>query len=53
MMVGGHISDEWLAQYSEGRLTEPQLGQVEEHLLICEQCCVRLTEFDDLWGLNG
>ena len=53
MIESEHISDEQLAQYSEGRLVEPQLGEVEEHLLICEQCCARLTEFDDTWGLNG
>jgi anti-sigma factor ChrR (cupin superfamily) len=52
-MIFEHISDERLARYSEGRLEEPDLGQVEEHLLICEQCCARLTEFDDAWGLNG
>jgi anti-sigma factor ChrR (cupin superfamily) len=48
-----HVPDEWLAEYSKGRLDEPQLGEVEEHLLICERCRVRLTEFDDKWGLNG
>ncbi len=52
-MMFEHISDERLAQYSEGRLEEPDLGQVEEHLLICEQCCTRLSKFDDAWGLNG
>jgi len=26
---------------------------VEEHLLICEECCDRLTKLDDAWGLNG
>ena len=50
MIMSEHISDERLAQYSEGRLVEPQLGEVEEHLLICEQCCARLTVFDDNWG---
>jgi hypothetical protein len=53
VIISEHISDERLAQYSEGRLVEPQLGEVEEHLLICEQCCARLTKFDDTWGLNG
>jgi anti-sigma factor RsiW len=48
-----HLTDERLAEYSKGRLDEPQLGEVEEHLLICERCRVRLTEFDDRWGLNG
>jgi hypothetical protein len=52
-MISEHISDERLGRYSEWRLEEPGLGEVEEHLLICEQCCARLTEFDDAWGLNG
>jgi anti-sigma factor RsiW len=52
-MMFEHISDERLTQYSEGRLEEPDLGPVEEHLLICEQCRTRLTTFDDAWGLNG
>jgi hypothetical protein len=52
-MTAGRVSDEWLAEYGERRLEEPRLGQVEEHLLVCEQCRKRLTEFDDTWGLNG
>ena len=52
-MSAQHISDEALELYSEGALEEPVLGQVEEHLLICERCRQRLTEFDDTWGLNG
>jgi hypothetical protein len=38
---------------SIGLLEEPELGQVEEHLLVCETCRTRLTELDDTWGLNG
>lgn len=52
-MTGNHVADERLAKYSKGLLDEPELGEVEEHLLICEQCRMRLTEFDDEWGLNG
>ena len=48
-----HVPDERLAEYSKGLLMEPQLESVEEHLLICERCRVRLTEFDNEWGLNG
>ena len=48
-----HLTDERLTAYSKGLLDEPQLGQVEEHLLICERCRVRLTKFDGEWGLNG
>jgi anti-sigma factor RsiW len=52
-MTSEHVPDEWLDEYSRGKLEEPRLGQVEEHLLICEECCQRLTKFDDAWGLNG
>jgi anti-sigma factor RsiW len=52
-MTSDHVSDEWLDKYSRGTLEATHLGQVEEHLLICEQCCERLTKLDDAWGLNG
>jgi hypothetical protein len=52
-LMSGHIEDNLLSQYSTGVLDEPILGQIEEHLLVCEQCCARLTIFDDAWGLNG
>jgi hypothetical protein len=52
-MISDHVSDEWLDQYSRGKLEDSRLAQVEEHLLICEHCCARLTKFDDDWGLNG
>ena len=52
-MINDHVQDERLAEYSKGLLEEPALGDVEEHLLTCEQCRSRLTEFDNEWGLNG
>ncbi len=52
-MPNDHIPAEWLAAYSKGDLEEPRLSQVEEHLLVCENCRQRLTEFDNQWGLNG
>jgi hypothetical protein len=52
-MIPEHVPDEWLSQYSRGGLEESRLEQVEEHLLICEECCQRLTKLDDAWGLNG
>lgn len=52
-MITEHIPDDQLANYSKGMLDESRLGEVEEHLLICERCRVRLTEFDNEWGLNG
>ncbi len=52
-MTSDHVTDERLAEYSKGLLAEPQLGDLEEHLLVCEKCRARLTEFDNQWGLNG
>jgi hypothetical protein len=52
-MANDHVPTEWLAEYSKGILQEPRLGQVEEHLLVCEDCRQRLNEFDNRWGLNG
>jgi anti-sigma factor RsiW len=48
-----HVPDQHLADYGKGQLPEPRLGEVEEHLLICERCRARLTEYDNEWGLNG
>jgi len=52
-MISEHIPDELLAEYSRGTLPDAALDEVEEHLLICEQCRNRLTELDSAWGLNG
>lgn len=52
-MNSDHPTNQSLAEYSKGLLVEPELGNVEEHLLVCEQCRARLTKFDDEWGLNG
>lgn len=52
-MISEHIPDELLAEYSRGTLEGASLDRVEEHLLICEKCRDRLTEFDNTWGLNG
>lgn len=52
-MISKHVTDECLEQYSRGILEASRLAEVEEHLLICENCCERLTRLDDTWGLNG
>jgi anti-sigma factor RsiW len=39
-----HPEEELLERYAMGRLAEPQLGEVEEHLLICQGCQERLDE---------
>jgi hypothetical protein len=41
-----HPSDDALELYSLGRLGEPDLAQLEEHLLICPDCQDRLSETD-------
>jgi anti-sigma factor ChrR (cupin superfamily) len=42
-----HVPNERLAEYSKGLLEEPHVGEVEEHLLICGQCRMRLTDCDN------
>ncbi len=37
-----HVSEDTLERYSAGCLSEPKLGEVEEHLLACPECCGRL-----------
>jgi predicted anti-sigma-YlaC factor YlaD len=39
-----HPSEDDLELYALKRLAEPDLGRVEEHLLVCEECRTRLTE---------
>jgi len=43
----GHPSDDELELYSLGRLREPRLSFLEEHLLICEECRRRMTNTDE------
>jgi len=43
----GHALEEELEQYCLGDLTEPRLGRLEEHLLLCEACRERLTETEN------
>ena len=39
-----HPEDETLELYALGRLDEPELGEVEEHILICAHCQERVDE---------
>lgn len=39
-----HPEDETLELYALGRLDEPELGEIEEHILICARCQERLDE---------
>lgn len=42
-----HPGDELLELYALGRLDEPELGEFEEHILVCELCQDRLDEATD------
>jgi hypothetical protein len=39
-----HATEELLEEYTFGRICEPQLGWLEEHLLICPQCQLELED---------
>lgn len=42
-----HATEELLEEYSFGRIYEPQLGWLEEHLLICPQCQLELEDIEE------
>jgi hypothetical protein len=42
-----HATEELLEEYSFGRLCEPQLGWLEDHLLICAQCQSELDGIEE------
>jgi hypothetical protein len=42
-----HATEELLEEYSFGRICEPQLGWLEEHLLICSQCQSDLDDIEE------
>ncbi len=42
-----HPSDDALELYSLNRLPEDDVATVEEHLLVCAECRIRLEEFDE------
>ena len=41
-----HLAEDTLEMYSMGRLSETEIDNVEDHLLICPVCQDRLTETD-------
>lgn len=43
----GHLDDELLEKYAVGNLPYAQIDRVEEHLLICFECQVRMSGIDD------
>ncbi len=42
-----HATEELLEEYTFGRVREPQLGWLEEHLLICQQCQSELEGIEE------
>jgi hypothetical protein len=42
-----HASEELLEEYSFGRICEPQLGWLEEHLLVCLECQSALDDIEE------
>jgi hypothetical protein len=46
-----HLTEELLEEYSFGRIYEPQLGWLEEHLLICPQCQLELDDIAEYKAL--
>jgi len=42
-----HPNDEVIERYALGKLAEPELGEVEEHVLICERCQERVIEAEE------
>lgn len=45
---GYHATDDALERYAMGRLSEPELAGLEEHLLVCESCQDRLALEDSI-----
>lgn len=43
-----HIEPDVLELYVLGRLSEKEAAQIEEHLLVCEDCRDRLSEEDEV-----
>jgi Putative zinc-finger len=41
-----HLDDSQIEDYCLGKIPEPELEEVEEHLLICESCQQRVAEGD-------
>jgi hypothetical protein len=45
---GYHATDDALERYAMGRSPEPELAELEEHLLVCESCQDRLALEDSI-----
>ena len=49
--VSVHPSEDLLEEYSFGRIYEPVLASVKEHLLICDLCQSKLVGIDEYRAL--
>jgi hypothetical protein len=47
LTAADHISDDDIESYATNRLPEDRSALVEEHLLICGACCLRVADADD------
>lgn len=47
MPLTTHYDEEYLESYAMGRLQDESAAELEEHLLLCEQCQQRLERVDD------
>jgi anti-sigma factor RsiW len=51
MHASQHPAEDDLELCALNRLPQPDLGRVEEHLLVCEECRTRLTDIDAVISL--
>jgi len=42
-----HPPEEWIQDYSDGKLAEHRVVELENHLIACEICRQRLSVFDE------
>jgi len=47
-----HISEDRLEEYAFNRLSEPESAEVEEHLLVCEDCQELVGNIDEYIRLS-
>ncbi len=46
-IMSGHLEDDVLEQYALNRLVGANLDTVDDHLLVCQACQIRVAEFDE------
>jgi hypothetical protein len=46
-MDSSHLSEEMVESYAMGKLAEPEIAHVEEHLLICDRCQEQVAKMDE------